>query len=257
MRPGASARTWVGEIRHLSLTCLNVERDNLMLYSVKNWLLVAVCSSGIACSYSGRHTCSCTNNGQQVATSTVPSSPYATALPSKTAISVNDKPANLPETANSPAFPTTPPKKLVLPLITIEESPVRTPAPIVTPTPAPVVTPAPVPAPAPGAEDKTGPISDSSGGRVHFDQELQRAASTDYASIVGQLEYLHMSRQWRLRYASYDADDVHGGVVTLRGIDSMEGHFKEGMTVRVQGSLDFNSRKPSPDYFVGQLKIVE
>jgi hypothetical protein len=235
-------RGWGGKGHHLSAG-RNEEGTNSMLYSIKKWLLVAVCSSGVACSFSGRQTCSCPESciiNPQVASS----SPYAAALPTpKTAISFNDpRPTNLPESATAPALP---------PLTTVEETPHVTPAPVPTPAPAPAPTAAPAP------EDKPGPNSDSSEIRVPLDGEFQRAASTDYSSIVGHLEYLYMKRQWRLRYASYAADDVLGGVVTLRGIDSIAEQFKEGMTVEVQGSLDTDSRKPSPDYFVRQLKIVE
>ncbi len=234
-----------------------------MLYSIEKWLFVAICSSAVGCSFASRRTCSCPDSSttmpQVVKSVPVPPTP-------KTGITINNP------------LPTTQPKKLGPPVITIEESPVpgaapapapapappaKTPAPVPSPAPAPILPPElapmaePAPATAPGAADEVGPHADAAGFRVELSRELPRSASADYSVIVGQLEYLHMKRQWRVRYAGYDTDDIQGGVFTLRGIESSAGQFKDGMTVEVQGSLDIDSRGPSPDYFVHRLKIIE
>jgi len=81
----------------------------------------------------------------------------------------------------------------------------------------------------------------------------------DYSWIVGQLEYLNMKKQWRVRYAPCDVDDAFGGVVTLSGVDHLSEQLKDGMYVKLQGQLvNPDQTKAAPDYFVyGIGRIVE
>jgi hypothetical protein len=82
--------------------------------------------------------------------------------------------------------------------------------------------------------------------------------AADFSWIVGQLEFLNMKNQWRVRYASYDADDKFGGVVALSGVDHVAGQLKEGMAVRLQGQLvESDSKKASPEYFVHDIRVIK
>jgi hypothetical protein len=58
-------------------------------------------------------------------------------------------------------------------------------------------------------------------------------------ALAGRLELWR--KTWRLRYASVDTEDAHGGRVTLLGGPSVE-ELREGQRIRVRGILI-----PSPD----------
>ncbi|MBY0525286.1 MAG: hypothetical protein K2R98_17905 [Gemmataceae bacterium] len=60
--------------------------------------------------------------------------------------------------------------------------------------------------------------------------------SDDYRWLMGQVEHTRLGRGWRLRYASVDEEDRHGGCVNLTG-DSGLGRLTDGQFIRVEGHL--------------------
>jgi hypothetical protein len=78
----------------------------------------------------------------------------------------------------------------------------------------------------------------------------------DYCWLVGELQYVHVRKAWRLRYASVDEEDRYGGSVTLVEMGSMD-NYSNGQMVRVEGQLlDSESREPSPMYRVRSMQTV-
>lgn len=78
----------------------------------------------------------------------------------------------------------------------------------------------------------------------------------EYHRLVGTLDYSRIQGAWVLRYVSYEEEDRYGGCVTLvasgRGIP-----FKQGQTVRVEGSLiDPNSQQLRPAFEVKEVRLV-
>lgn len=86
--------------------------------------------------------------------------------------------------------------------------------------------------------------------------EFRRAG--DYSYLIGELQYHRKNGEWRLRYASIDEDDRYGGSVTLVEGAHMMIDVKEGMIVKVEGSLvDGESREPSPKYRVKDFEVLK
>jgi hypothetical protein len=80
--------------------------------------------------------------------------------------------------------------------------------------------------------------------------------AADYCWLVGELQYVHVRKAWRLRYASVDEEDRYGGSVTLVEMGSMDS-YSNGQMVRVEGQLlDSESREPSPTYRVRSMQVV-
>jgi hypothetical protein len=92
----------------------------------------------------------------------------------------------------------------------------------------------------------------------------------DYSWLQGQVEYSHVSKEWRLRYASVDENDCYGGTVTL--IENEPLHkLNDGQHVRVLGHITTDteilpvgqnpthtdSRKISPLYRVDSVSPIE
>jgi hypothetical protein len=248
-----------------------------MFANLKKWLLVAIVSvGGIACSHSRCQTCS----NAEPCCATTPCENGGLSTPSTGAIL---PPSNGPSPYRSgakldPVAPPVLPKPLILPEqskpITLPESAEPANVPDVS---KPVVLPDKIkPLTLPDGPKPDDPeFRNDQGGTKHeankpnldaivhdvrepVSETAQPSCTPDYSCIVGRVEYLHMKQQWRIRYASFDADDIHGGVFTLQGTDRLDFCFKDGMTVRVRGVLiDPNSRQPSPDYFVHEVKVVE
>jgi hypothetical protein len=61
--------------------------------------------------------------------------------------------------------------------------------------------------------------------------------AADYTWLQGQLEYSHVSKAWRLRYASVDSEDAYGGSVTLEDGPLVK-NLKDGDYVRVEGCIN-------------------
>jgi hypothetical protein len=92
----------------------------------------------------------------------------------------------------------------------------------------------------------------------------------DYSWLQGQVEYSHFGNSWRLRYASVDESDSHGGSVTLLDNNLLQ-NLKDGQYVRVQGHLASDTevlqtthfpdrtagRNISPLYHVDMLRPVD
>jgi hypothetical protein len=241
------------------------------------WLLIALCCTGnIACSSSRCHTC-CDCKQTIHKGETAPPPP----LPTK-----NEPPA-LPNSGLSPIkpAPVLPPALPPAPVLPPALPPAPVPG-ILTNQPRPAVLPdkvEPVPAPDAGKPDRipdrvkpliplipmeepknlapgfgaAAPQAKHEVSKPNFDV-IARMPPPDYSTFIGKLEFLHTKQQWRIRYASFDVDDIHGGVFTLQGIDHIDMPLKEGMTVRVQGLLvEPDTRKPSPDYFVHEINVAE
>lgn len=79
----------------------------------------------------------------------------------------------------------------------------------------------------------------------------------DYSWLVGELNYLHSRRGWRLRYASINEEDPYGGSVSLNVSGHMLANLRDGQIVRVHGMLlDPESRKPAPEYRVVSITAL-
>jgi hypothetical protein len=61
--------------------------------------------------------------------------------------------------------------------------------------------------------------------------------AADYTWLQGQVEYSHLSKAWRLRYAPVDSEDVYGGSVTLEDGPLVK-NLKDGQYVRVEGCIN-------------------
>ncbi len=92
----------------------------------------------------------------------------------------------------------------------------------------------------------------------HPSQSVQLGHARDYTWIVGQLQYLHTKKQWRVRYSTYDIEDKYGGSVTIIGEEGRMERFREGDVVRVRGRIVENdSHRITPDYYVESMTPVE
>jgi hypothetical protein len=81
------------------------------------------------------------------------------------------------------------------------------------------------------------------------------AHAEDYTWLRGEVEYSKISNGWRLRYASVDETDMHGGSAILNG--ELAG-LKDGMHVLVRGELhEANGLRTCPSFRVDSLEIVE
>jgi len=78
----------------------------------------------------------------------------------------------------------------------------------------------------------------------------------DFSWAVGTLEYSNIKKQWRLRYASFDCDDVYGGVLSLTGIEELPEGVRDGGKVWVTGQISRTEgrRVSAPEYFVHEMK---
>ncbi len=80
----------------------------------------------------------------------------------------------------------------------------------------------------------------------------------DYGWLSGQLQHLKTKDCWRLRYASVDEDDAHGGSVTLVDKNGLLAGCKDGQYVRITGQLlSAADRSIAPDYQLDSLQAVE
>ena len=205
------------------------------------WLMVAFCSSiGIACSHSKCSQCTTCTKG--CATAPVVAVKPCPCGSSKTYVMIPNAPCNTCAKAPVAAAPANvaaaPPTPRVLDPKVAEAKPVEQPA--------------PPPRGVAKVEDAAKAHRDPASGLIRFDH------ARDYAWVVGQLQYLHGKRQWRVRYSPFDVDDTFGGVVTITGLDHLAEQFKDGATVRIQGQLvDPDSHKPSPEYYVYDIKVLE
>jgi hypothetical protein len=78
----------------------------------------------------------------------------------------------------------------------------------------------------------------------------------DYTHLTGQVEYSCIGNCWRLRYASVDETDCHGGSVTLLDCQKLK-HLCNGQYISVCGHLtNPEDTASSPLYRVQSLKRV-
>jgi hypothetical protein len=81
--------------------------------------------------------------------------------------------------------------------------------------------------------------------------------ASDYSWLRGQVEYSRLGKGWRLRFASVDEEDHHGGSVTLCENQDLA-HLEDGQYVFVQGHLSKPAdRGTSPAYRVDTLKVLD
>lgn len=79
-------------------------------------------------------------------------------------------------------------------------------------------------------------------------------AGENYRTLTGEVQQFR--RGWRLRYAAVDAEDAHGGSVSLIG-QGLE-RLKDGVHVRVTGTLiPAEDRLSSPRFQVQALEVLE
>lgn len=82
--------------------------------------------------------------------------------------------------------------------------------------------------------------------------------SPEFAWVVGQLEYLHAKRQWRVRYSPSNTDDEFGGVLVLVSFEHLADQFKDGAIVRLRGQLvDPDGHRAAPDYYAWDVSKVD
>jgi hypothetical protein len=82
------------------------------------------------------------------------------------------------------------------------------------------------------------------------------AHAEDYQWLRGQVQFSHISKSWRLRYASVDESDKYGGSVTLVG-DQMDS-LKDGQYVQIRGKIvEAEGRSTAPGYQVDAIEPVE
>lgn len=135
------------------------------------------------------------------------------------------------------------------------------------PAPAPVAV-APAPAPKPELETLPPPPKEIQPATFKDNEPVKRrsfaditakpgmAHAADYSWLVGELQFVHVRKAWRLRYASVDEEDRYGGSVTLTEMGTMD-NFTSGQMIRVEGQLmDPESREPSPAYRVRTIQSV-
>jgi hypothetical protein len=246
-----------------------------------NWLLLVICAAGTACSQRRGNQCvtsarECQTAGNyQVATvdsdrAEVTSADKSDAIlqPKSGLILPPDYVPNQPATA-TPATP--PPTKSIIQRMPMPRPPVdaapppQQSEPVVEPgqpfmvTVPPVERPAeprpeaaPAPAPAPLPKEMAKELQGSPTCASRYDH------AGDFSFVVGEIQFLHGRNRWRLRYLSHEADDIYGGVVTLRGVEHLIGNIKSGQTVRIQGQLvDPDTAKAAPEYQVYEIWIVE
>jgi hypothetical protein len=96
------------------------------------------------------------------------------------------------------------------------------------------------------------------------------AHAPDYSWLQGRVEYSHLSKAWRLRYASVDSEDVYGGSVTLAENDLLK-NLKEGECIRAEGHISTGSeitpaanlplptqrQNIAPPYVIGTFSVIK
>jgi len=81
--------------------------------------------------------------------------------------------------------------------------------------------------------------------------------SPDYSWLKGEVEYSRLGGGWRLRYASLDEAESHGGEVTLTG-DSRLRSLKDGELIQVQGHFAATDDEgAAPPYHVDSYTVIE
>jgi hypothetical protein len=86
-------------------------------------------------------------------------------------------------------------------------------------------------------DSKKNPVGESAAVRKSFVDLTAHPCfnhAEDYSWLSGQLQHSHISKGWRLRYASVDEVDPYGGSVTLSEDVRLSG-LNDGDYVRVQG----------------------
>jgi hypothetical protein len=79
-------------------------------------------------------------------------------------------------------------------------------------------------------------------------------AGENYRTLTGEVQQFR--RGWRLRYAAVDAEDAHGGSVSLVG-QGLE-RLRDGVHIRVTGTLiPAEDRLSSPRFQVQALEMLE
>jgi hypothetical protein len=80
------------------------------------------------------------------------------------------------------------------------------------------------------------------------------AHAEDYTWIMGQLEYLHGKKTWRIRYVSFDKEDKFGGCFTLVGCEEKMSRFMHGDSVKIEGFVvDVESKSIATEYKVTDI----
>ena len=91
--------------------------------------------------------------------------------------------------------------------------------------------------------------------------EAKPASSTghaeDYSWLRGEVQYDHISKGWRLRYAGLDEYDRWGGAVILAADGSLD-RLRDGQIVKVQGHLvESENRRGAPLYHADSIAVAE
>jgi hypothetical protein len=79
----------------------------------------------------------------------------------------------------------------------------------------------------------------------------------DYSWLRGEVQYDHISKGWRLRYAGLDEADRWGGAVILIS-DSALDKLRDGQIIKVQGHMiDSENRKGTPMYRTESIAVMD
>jgi hypothetical protein len=93
--------------------------------------------------------------------------------------------------------------------------------------------------------------------RSFTDSASHFAHAADYTWLAGQIEKTRLGHGWRLRYATVDEDDPHGGSVSLSDEVHLPG-LQDGQYIRARGYLvDPEARGTAPAYHVESVEVLE
>jgi hypothetical protein len=224
----------------------------MMQPTLRKWLGASVLGSAlvVGCSHSHQECASCSAN-RPIASGYVQTMPGTYAGPSMSYMPQRVVAQPMPQTPvmQAPAAAATP-AAAVLP-------------PPVEPAPAPVsqvsatvpAKPEAEPAPAAGytltgGEEK--PIARRSYADITAKPGYGHAP--DYSWVTGELQFVHVRSEWRVRYASVDEEDRYGGSLTLTEMGSMSS-YSDGQMVRVTGRV-IHADEREPLYRVGSIQVL-
>jgi hypothetical protein len=168
-----------------------------------------------------------------------------------------------PMVSTAPYQPMTSTPVVTQPVVVAPEEPlarVSLPSPVVIEEPKRVMQPvsyaAPTPLPKETIVPMAGPADRPVSRRSYADITANPcyAHAADYSSLTGELQLIHPSNIWCLRYASVEEEDRYGGSVTLIETGPMT-EYTSGQCVRVEGQLvNPDSRERSPAYRVRSIQ---
>ncbi len=68
-------------------------------------------------------------------------------------------------------------------------------------------------------------------------QSSTKGHASNYSWLIGEVQYSHISKQWRIRYLGVDQTDDVGGSVALQGADQWLDEINKGGLFRITGQM--------------------